>query len=158
MLRVPNQEALRHRDAHRHTLDTDFIETFVGKPLGLAYFFIATPSSRSALQVRAAFLALIGVILLMIMQVFIDGDYIREIFIGGDYWVSYCVYAPRVAQRMTSTYMVHIFGIQCKDGIAERSQFFFCEALCHERKQSSDYALSSLGPPAVSRAGINVSL
>ena len=113
MLRVPNKEALRHRDAHRHTLDTDFIETFVGKPLGLAYFFIATPSSRSALQVRVAFLALIGVILLMIMQVFIDGDYIREIFIGGDYWVSYCVYAPRVAQRMTSTYMVHIFGIQC---------------------------------------------
>ena len=111
-------------DAHRHTLNTDFIETLVGKPLGLAYFFIATPSSRSALQVRVAFLALIGVILLMIMQVFIDGDYIREIFIGGDYWVSYCVYAPRVAQRMTSTYMVHIFGIQCKDGIAERSHFF----------------------------------
>ena len=124
MLRVPNKEALRHRDAHRHTLDTDFIETFVGKPLGLAYFFIATPSSRSALQVRAPFLALIGVILWMIMQVFIDGDYIREIFIGGDYWFSYCVYAPRVAQRMASRYMVHIFGIQCKDGIAERSQFF----------------------------------
>ena len=113
MLRVPNKEALRHRDAHRHTLDTDFIETFVGKPLGLAYFFIATPSSRSALQVRAPFLALIGVILLMIMQVFIDGDYImqvfidgdyiREVFKGGDYWVSYCVYAPRVAQRMTTT-------------------------------------------------------